>query len=110
MTDCMSDGNEGSSGAPNQTTYYRASRLYCQIKPLDNNSLDQRALLQRLRTEVDKTIEAGGARIEGGSYDGPDSFDLQYVSGDRRGWVDVLVARGEPGYLSLVLVMREISA
>lgn len=107
LADCMVDGNEGSFGS-NQVTYSRATRLYCQIKPLDKTSFDQKALLPRLKIEVEKTVEAAGATIVGGRYESPDSFNFEYVCGDRRGWVDVVVARAEPGHFSLILIMHEI--
>ena len=107
LADCMVDGNENSVGN-NQVNYSRATRLYCQIKPLDKTSFDERTLLPRLKIEVEKTVEAAGARIVGGRYESPDSFNFEYVSGDRRGWVDVVVARAETGHFGVILVMHEI--
>jgi hypothetical protein len=107
LADCMVDGNENSFGN-NQVHYSRSSSVYCQIKPLNKTSFDQKALLPRLKIEVEKTVEAAGARIVGGRYESPDSFNFEYVSGDRRGWVDIVVARAEAGHFSLILVMHEI--
>ncbi|HEV7589503.1 MAG TPA: hypothetical protein VGO40_15420 [Longimicrobium sp.] len=71
-----------------------------------NGAFDEAGFIGRLHAEVERSLEAAGARVGGGERLN-DQFSVDYTDGGREGWIEVVGARMPGNRYKLWGVLRE---
>jgi hypothetical protein len=100
-------GGAGFTGAEGSQSR-KSDSFGCRVKPDDSGQFDESGLVESLRADVERDVQASGAKILGrGNLSG--GFYFEYGIGDIQGRIDVTGKRMRENYYQLEADLGETS-